>query len=136
MQVKAFTIVKHVFCRTSENGCSDIMKMGRYICLKSTTTVYADFYILYMLIFNAFRSNVKWNYTSKLYIENFEAIAQKYVTKSLSAKSWGNIVRWVAFRNLCLITSKYFNGINGITFLHIQVARRKNEMASSKLNDF
>lgn len=109
--------------------------MGKFICLKITTTVYADFYILYMLIFKAFRSNVKWNYTSKLYTENFEAIVQKYVTKSLSAKSWGNIVWWVAFHNLYLITSKSFK-INRITFLHIQIARRKNEMASSNLNRF
>ena len=65
---------------------------------------------MYMLIINAFRSNVKWNYTLNLYTWKisrhlFEAISLcNYVT--LSVKFFRKVFWLNAFGNLCLINSK------------------------------
>ena len=44
-----------------------------------------------------------------IFIQNiFKTIVLSYVTDSMSAKSWGKVVRWIVFCNVSLTASKSF----------------------------
>lgn len=51
-----------------------------------------------------------WNKTILyIFIQNiFKTIVLSYVTDSMSAKSWGKVVRWIVFCNVSLTASKSF----------------------------